>query len=97
MRVILDTNVLVSGVFFGGVPGRILSVWSAGKFALVLSPEILARRSRARAETFTFRAQQTMHGGKHIATGHTILVFASPQRPVGSLPRRVVLPGDAPA
>ncbi len=25
MRVMLDTNVVVSGIFFGGVPGRILS------------------------------------------------------------------------
>lgn len=23
MRVVLDTNVLISGLFFGGVPGRI--------------------------------------------------------------------------
>lgn len=30
MRVVLDTNVVVSGVFFGGVPGKILSAWSAG-------------------------------------------------------------------
>lgn len=41
MRVVLDTNVVVSGVFFGGVPGRILSAWSAGKLVLVLSPAIL--------------------------------------------------------
>ena len=30
MRVVLDTNVLVSGIFFGGVPGRILSAWAEG-------------------------------------------------------------------
>ena len=41
MRVVLDTNVLVSGVFFGGVPGRILAEWTAGKIVLVLSPAIL--------------------------------------------------------
>ena len=46
MRVILDTNVVISGVFFGGVPSRILSAWSAGKFALVLSPEILEEYRR---------------------------------------------------
>jgi hypothetical protein len=30
-----------------------------------------------RAETFAFRAQKTMYGGKHIAEGDTIFVFAS--------------------
>ena len=46
MRVVLDTNVLVSGVFFGGVPGRILSAWATGKMFLVLSPAILAEYRR---------------------------------------------------
>ena len=46
MRIVLDTNVLVSGVFFGGVPGRILSAWAAGKLVLVLSPAILAEYRR---------------------------------------------------
>lgn len=41
MRVILDTNVLISAVFFGGVPGRILEAWVAGRVELVLSPDIL--------------------------------------------------------
>lgn len=40
MKVVVDTNVLVSGIFFGGVPGRILSAWSAGRIELVMSPEI---------------------------------------------------------
>jgi hypothetical protein len=30
-----------------------------------------------RAKTFTFTAQKTMYGGKHIAPGDTIFVFAS--------------------
>lgn len=41
MRVVLDTNVVASGIFFGGVPGRILAAWGARKFTLVLSPAIL--------------------------------------------------------
>ncbi|MEO5826449.1 MAG: putative toxin-antitoxin system toxin component, PIN family [Gemmatimonadales bacterium] len=50
MRVIVDTNVLLSGIFFGGVPGRILDAWVAGRFELVLSPGILAEYSRAGGE-----------------------------------------------
>lgn len=46
MKVVLDTNVVVSGVFFGGVPGRILAAWSAGQFVLILSPPILDEYGR---------------------------------------------------
>lgn len=50
MRVVLDTNVVISGVFFGGVPGRILSAWSAGQFVLALSPAILEEYRRVAHE-----------------------------------------------
>ena len=42
MRCVLDTNVLMSGIFFGGVPGRVLDAWTSGRIELILSPEILA-------------------------------------------------------
>ena len=45
MRVVLDTNVVVSGLLFGAVPGRILTAWTAGEFTLVVSPPVLARVS----------------------------------------------------
>jgi hypothetical protein len=38
---------------------------------------IKAEVSDPRAETFAFSAQKTMYGGKHIAKGNTIFVFAS--------------------
>lgn len=41
MRVVLDTNVFVSGVFFGGPPGRILEAWRDGEVEVVISHEIL--------------------------------------------------------
>lgn len=40
-KVILDTNVLVSGIFFSGPPARILKAWQDGHFQLVLSEDIL--------------------------------------------------------
>lgn len=46
MRVILDTNVFISGVFFGGPPYRILEGWRDGKVQLVLSHEILEEYQR---------------------------------------------------
>jgi len=41
VRVVLDTNVLVSALFFGGVPGRILDAWRDGKVQIVHSGEML--------------------------------------------------------
>jgi hypothetical protein len=38
---------------------------------------IKAEVSDPRAEAFAFNAQKTMYGGKHIAKGDTIFVFAS--------------------
>ena len=49
MRVVLDTNVLVSGVFFGGGPGRILEAWRDGELTVVLSPSILEEYDRVGA------------------------------------------------
>ncbi len=38
---------------------------------------IKAEVSDPRAKTFTFTAQKTMYGGKHVAEGDTVFVFAS--------------------
>jgi putative PIN family toxin of toxin-antitoxin system len=46
VRIVLDTNVLVSAVFFGGVPGRILEAWRDGRLQLVLSAAILDEYQR---------------------------------------------------
>ncbi len=37
MKVILDTNVFISGVFFSGPPYQILGAWRDGKIKLVPS------------------------------------------------------------
>jgi len=50
VRIIVDTNVVMSGVFFGGVPGRILDAWAEGRLELVLSPDILQEYRRVGAE-----------------------------------------------
>lgn len=46
MKVVLDTNVFISGVFFSGPPSKILKGWRDGRFILVLSPEILEEYRR---------------------------------------------------
>jgi uncharacterized protein len=47
LRVVLDTNVLVSGLAYpGSVPGRIVNVWRRGGLNAVLSRYILDEMSR---------------------------------------------------
>ena len=46
MRVVLDTNVFISGVFFSGPPYLILEAWRDGKITLVASAEILEEYRR---------------------------------------------------
>ena len=41
MRIVLDTNVVVSAVFWGGKPLDVLRAWVKGRFEVVASPEIL--------------------------------------------------------
>lgn len=46
MKIILDTNVFVSGIFFSGPPYEILQAWRADEFTIVLSQEIFAEYER---------------------------------------------------
>jgi putative PIN family toxin of toxin-antitoxin system len=46
VRTVLDTNVVISGIFFAGPPYQILKAWREGKLHLVVSEEILAEYRR---------------------------------------------------
>ena len=50
MKVVIDTNVLISGLYFGGVPARVISAWTEGRTLLVVSPEILHEYRRVGLE-----------------------------------------------
>lgn len=50
MRIALDTNVFVSGIFFSGPPHRILRAWRDGRVRLVYSPAILEEYRRVLTE-----------------------------------------------
>lgn len=48
MRLVLDTNVLVSGLLFpGGPPSRLVKAWRAGAFELVISDFVIDELTRA--------------------------------------------------
>ena len=50
MRIILDTNVFISAVFFGGPPYQILDSWRNGKINIVLTEEIFDEYQRVARE-----------------------------------------------
>ena len=50
MRIVLDTNVFISGIFFTGPPYQILKAWRDGRVKLLVSPSILDEYQRIGAE-----------------------------------------------
>ncbi len=40
-KIIIDTNVMISAIFFGGKPLKILDAWKQKKFKLIISHDIL--------------------------------------------------------
>lgn len=50
MRIVLDTNVFISGIFFTGPPYRIIKAWRDGKVQLLVSPSILDEYQRIGVE-----------------------------------------------
>jgi putative PIN family toxin of toxin-antitoxin system len=41
MKVVLDTNVFVSGIFWGGPPHKILELWASDKIQVLITKKIL--------------------------------------------------------
>lgn len=80
MRVILDTNVLVSGIFFGGPPFQILNAWRDQKLQLVLSPEILEEYQRVAVILGEKYRNVDLHPILDLLTVNSDIVAASPAR-----------------
>jgi len=83
VKVVLDTNVLVSGLIFGGTPARILAAWSAEAFTLILTPSILDEYRRVGRELAKERAPlvQALDGLIAMLAVNATLVNAPPLSP----------------
>ena len=46
MKIVLDTNVFISGIFFGGPPSQILKSWRQSKVRIVLTEQIIQEYQR---------------------------------------------------
>jgi putative PIN family toxin of toxin-antitoxin system len=54
-RVVVDTNVLVSGIFFGGSPYKVLMLVLAGREQMVLSDKLYAEYERVCREMHSLK------------------------------------------
>jgi len=59
MRVLLDTNVIISAILFGGVPRGILEAALIGELDLITSPALLAELEGVLTRKFAFRSTTT--------------------------------------
>jgi putative PIN family toxin of toxin-antitoxin system len=50
MKIVLDTNVFISGIFFGGPPAQILQSWRQSKVKIFLTEQILMEYQRVAEE-----------------------------------------------
>ena len=41
IRAVIDTNVIVSAILFGGIPGKLISLWKSGHFKPLASKDII--------------------------------------------------------
>jgi hypothetical protein len=76
LKVVLDSNAVLSGLFFDGVPGRIL--WNAGLIEVVLSASILAEYRHAAA------VLESKYGGSDFDSFAALLALDAHARRIGA-------------
>lgn len=83
MRVVLDTNVLVSAVIFGGPPGEIVELAAARRLEFIISPALIVKFRRVLCEKFAFSDDalyltETLlrRAGTVVEPGRTLTVIA---------------------
>ncbi|HUV78095.1 MAG TPA: putative toxin-antitoxin system toxin component, PIN family, partial [Desulfobacterales bacterium] len=41
IRVVIDTNIIVSAILFGGIPGELIPLWKSGRIKPLASKKII--------------------------------------------------------
>jgi uncharacterized protein len=83
VKAVIDTNVVLSGFFFGGVPGQVLEGWRDGAFVAVLSADIIAEYREAAMEL------EAKFGPTSFETFVALLLVNSEVMDAPSLPEQV--------
>jgi len=66
IKAVLDTNVVISGIFWKGTPFEILKAWQEQRFHLVISGPILREYRRVLAEMASERTSPVQAGNRHL-------------------------------
>ena len=88
MKVVVDTNVFLSGVYFAGPPYEILDAWRHGKIEIVISAAILAEYQTA-AERLSAR-----YPAVDFATWIELVAMKATVVPAPNLPQKVCTDPD---
>jgi putative PIN family toxin of toxin-antitoxin system len=92
MRVVIDTNVLVSGIAYpDSIPGKILQLWRNGRLDMVLSRYILDEFKRVLP-----RLRQNSLGKSEIEQLATTFLFTADVIDAVDIPQKVRDPDDDP-
>ena len=89
MRVVVDTNVVASATFWRGTPFTCLAAWAQGRFAIVVSPALLAEYQETIEELRHDYPNRPTVPWVEALTDHATLVFPM-ERASGATPD----PGD---
>ena len=77
MKIVLDTNVFISGVFFSGPPYQILKAWRNQEFQIVISLEILDEYFRVGEELSVQFPEVDLHPILELITTKAELIEAA--------------------
>ena len=78
MKVVVDTNVFISGVFFTGPPHQILNAWRRGSVQIVVAPEILTEYHDTGTELIAHFPEVELGPWLELLAVKSTLVEASP-------------------
>ncbi len=83
MRVVLDTNVLISALFWGGAPRRVVDLAVSGRFQALTSPELLVEFEAVLREDFDLPQDRIERALRDVLSyAEVIAVLEEPAIPV---------------
>ena len=82
IRVCLDTNILISSIFFGGKPKEILDLGDKNQIVLVTSPQILAELRLVLSKKFRWSESEIKQALKTLTQ---IMILVSPTETVNGI------------
>jgi uncharacterized protein len=77
VKVVIDTNVLVSGIFWNGAPSDVLDLWARDKITVVVSPAIIFEYERVLEEMDRKRPSGQADVWSLFIAQHSLLVHPS--------------------